>query len=360
MSRRKRTRALLLAAFFVLSVCIAMTLRTKQTVPTPYYDTQLAAAAQLEQCFQAVRGYKEARAIPLAPEDVHQTGLIGAEYTLITTTIGALEAKRTTASPDMGALCVRLLYEAGVRAGDTVGAGMSGSFPALNLALICACESMGVQLICIPSIGASTYGANQPELTFPEMMWQLQRDGIIATKAQFVTVGGDYDVGAGMDETLLKQVKNSLAQKGLTLVEQPDFQANLRMREAIYRENNIVCFVAVGGNVTSLGRGESGISLGQGVLSAAHAPKLDEDSGLVQRYLAQGMSVIHLLNIKKLVAEYGMPYDPPVFGAAGESAVYYHTTYAKAWLLVALTFSALALASCKVFAILHAKQNMIT
>ena len=36
-----------------------------------------------------------------------------------------------TFPPDMAALCVRMLYEAGVRPGDTVGAGFSGSFPGM-------------------------------------------------------------------------------------------------------------------------------------------------------------------------------------------------------------------------------------
>ena len=72
---------------------------------------------------------EEELGIPLSELDYHQTGMIGESYTGITTTLGAIEAKRTTAWPEMGALCVRLLHEAGVRSGDTVGAGFSGSSP---------------------------------------------------------------------------------------------------------------------------------------------------------------------------------------------------------------------------------------
>ena len=49
-----------------------------------------------------------------------------------------------------------------------------------------------------------------------------------------------------------------------------------------------------------MGEGESGISLGQGVLHPLRSPQLDESSGLVQRYLAQGVPVINLLNINGL------------------------------------------------------------
>ena len=130
--RKKKERRLLrllcvAAALLVLTAAGAQF--TAKTGPTPYYETQLEAARRLEACFAAVRGYREELGIPMSEDDLHQTGMIGLPYTGITTTQGALEAKRTTAWPDMAALCVRMLYEAGVRPGDTVGAGFSGSFP---------------------------------------------------------------------------------------------------------------------------------------------------------------------------------------------------------------------------------------
>lgn len=54
--------------------------------------------------------------------------MIGDEYTPITTSLGSEEAKRTTANPDMAALLVQMLTEAGVKSGDTIGAGLFG-FP---------------------------------------------------------------------------------------------------------------------------------------------------------------------------------------------------------------------------------------
>ena len=61
----------------------------------------------------------------------------------------------------MGALLVQMLTEAGVKSGDTIGAGFSGSFPTLNLAVLAAGEAMNVKVIYIASMGASTFGANQ-------------------------------------------------------------------------------------------------------------------------------------------------------------------------------------------------------
>ena len=150
---------------------------------------------------------EEELGIPLSELDYHQTGMIGESYTGITTTLGAIEAKRTTAWPEMGALCVRLLHEAGVRSGDTVGAGFSGSFPAMDLAVIAACQVMGVELIYISSVGASTYGANHPALTFPEMAHRLGEDGLLETDSAAVTLGGGGDVGGGMDPACAEEIR---------------------------------------------------------------------------------------------------------------------------------------------------------
>lgn len=139
MSRAKRERkllALLLACALLAWGTAALAAGQGRRTETGYAAVQLAAADLLEDCFRQVRTYKEELGIPLSELDYHQTGMIGESYTGITTTLGAIEAKRTTAWPEMGALCVRLLHEAGVRSGDTVGAGFSGSFPAMDLAVL--------------------------------------------------------------------------------------------------------------------------------------------------------------------------------------------------------------------------------
>ena len=188
-----------------------------QRAETSYVMEQRQAAELLTRCFSAVRGYKEELHIPMSQEDYHQTGMIGPYYTGITTTLGAIEAKRTTAWPDMGALCVRLLYEAGVRPGDRVAAGFSGSFPAMNLAVMAACQSMKVEVIPISSVGASTYGATDPELTFPEMLHRLVQDGVLTTDSAAVTLGGDNDTGDGMLPEQKMEILERLEQAGLVI-----------------------------------------------------------------------------------------------------------------------------------------------
>ena len=63
---------------------------------------------------------------------------------------------------------------------------------------------------------------------------------------------------------------------------------------------------------------------------------MDDNSGLVQRYLSRGVAAINLLNIKKIVAEYGLAFDPEQWPERGTSAVYYTYDYPKLSLFAGL------------------------
>lgn len=326
MIRRKRL-ALAGAVLWLIAGIVLTAAGAAQARPADY-ETKLAAAHLMQSWMDAVKGYKAEDGLPMPPEDIHQTGMIGEAYTFITTTHGAIEAKRTTANPDMAALLVRLLDEAGIGPGDTVGAGFSGSFPAMNLAVLAACQTLGVRCVYIASVGASTYGANQPECTFPDMVYRLHQDGLLEQLPVLVTPGGVDDCGLDMDEGLREQVLARVAGYGMEIMREPDFEKNLQARMELYqREGPIQCFIGVGGNLTTTGLGEQDV--GYGLIPGGRIRAADKNSGLVQRYNVQGIPVIHLLNIKQLAADYGLPYDPETLPALGESQVYYTTSYPR-------------------------------
>lgn len=327
---RRVTRRALVLALALLLLSGALTNALVRRVPVERYDTCVAAAQQLARCMARVKEYKDALGIPLSDEDWHESGMIGEDYTLITTTLGAIEAKRTTANPDMAALCVRLLEEAGVQPGDTVGAGFSGSFPAMDLAVLCACDALGVKIVYIASAGASTYGANQPELTFPDMVCRLAQEGYLSQMPAALSMGGDFDCGEEMFPEAREEVRARLERYGVPFLSERDYQKNLALREDIYtREGPIVCFIGVGGNVTTMGL--DGDRMDWGVSAPGKVKSTNEKSGLLERYNAAGLPVIYLLNIKKLVSEYGLAYDPQTLPPIGESAVYYRDSY-PAWI----------------------------
>lgn len=309
------------------ALCLTLQLGTEQRAPL--WSEKMAAAQTMERCMEQVREYQAALGIAPTPEDLHQTGLLGPRYTEITTTLGPQEAKRTTADPQMAALAVQLLWEAGVSPGDCVGAAFSGSFPALNLAVLSACAAMDVDVVYIDSVGASTYGATWPQLTFPEIAFRLVEDGLLPTHAAAYSLGGDGDLGLNMDPAAVSEIQARMAQTHISCLYEADYQTNLSKRMEIYdQEGPISCFIGVGGNQTTGGLGED--SLGWGVLTGLDRELPGPDSGLIQRYGAQGLPVIHLLNIKQLVADYGLPYDPEAPIPIGEGPLFLPVQY-PAW-----------------------------
>ncbi len=314
---------------------------------------QMAAAARLhEQAASLIRAEKARRGVALADEDTLGIGLLGYDFTAIMTTTAGLEEKRTSQLPDFAALCVRYFTEAGLQAGDPVGANFSGSYPGLNLAALCAAEVMGLDLRYSASVGSSKYGANNPEYTFPEMAKTLYDAGLISRLPVLVTMGGGGDMGYNMmayileedeDIAAVESCKQRLADAGMAPAQIDSFEQDIALHEELYGE--IKAFVNAGGNGLGLGHNDNTVmlSLGSGLLKQQPL-EITEDSGLTERYLAQGIPTIHLLNVRALCKESGIPFDPETVPAIGTAAMYFGSGLpvpaAVAWVLLALGGSA--------------------
>lgn len=122
----------------IMCASTAFTLTSPKETVSPYYDTMKEAALLAQRAMQAVRQYKVDHGIPISEEDILDTGMLGDRYTSITTTVGVLEAKRTTFNPNWAAVIVNMFAEAGLKEGDQVGMVFSGSFPALNICAMAA------------------------------------------------------------------------------------------------------------------------------------------------------------------------------------------------------------------------------
>lgn len=315
-------------------------------VRVPYADEMQEAAVLHRRVVAAVKEERLQRGYALVPEDTLQLGLMGEHITSITTSLGAMEAKRTAQIPDFAALCVRLFREAGLKAGDRVGACFSGSFPGLDLAVLCAAQVMDLDIIYFCTLGASNYGANLPGYVMPEMVQTAMRAGLLSVMPSTVSMGGSGDRGSNMQGYALEETEEidemiaRLEREGIPLSAYPDFTENITVHMDLL--GDIKAFVNVGGNILGLGNEDVSLGYGQGLLKPAD-PVIKDSSGLVERYLSRNVPVIHLLNIKQLCAETGVPYDPVSIPADGTSAVYYSRSYSRPALIAAGAAAVLAL-----------------
>lgn len=335
----------------LLGVCASQVLAVRQ--PVPEAPGMRAAAARMADCLMAVRQEKERLGIPVDRSlDWHGSGLIGDSISPITTTLGHLPSKRTGANPDMAALCVLLLKEAGLQAGDRVGAVLSGSFPGLCMALVTACEALDLELVYSLSVGASSYGANQVAFPAPAMMQLLAAQGLVATPPALITPGGHQDSGSNMSGWAFPEEAaaiNALYQ-GMDIRFPGSYHDSITMRQALF--GRIACFVSIGGHDAAMGLDEKGYRLGQGLLNGPVGP-LHRGSGLLVRYLAQGIPGISLVNLRQVCAAYNLPFDPETLPEIGQSALYFREERP--------VFPAiLALFACTALLIVHKLRNRPT
>jgi len=115
---------------------------------------------------EATRQYRIKNVGPIDPEvDPANSGMIGLLLSPITSKTGFLPAKQTTVNPNWAAVMVAMFKEVGAKEGDVIAMGFSASFPAINLATLVAAETLRLNVIAINSVGASTWGANIPDLS---------------------------------------------------------------------------------------------------------------------------------------------------------------------------------------------------
>lgn len=330
--------ALLAASVFVM-------LASRAPVEKDIAPQMREASARTAAAFAAIRAERIARDLPIdLSDDPNDTGLIGWPYSPITTTLGALESKRSTCNPNVAAMIVEMFDALDLGEGDAIAINLSSSFPALNVAVLCAAETLGIRYTAIFSVGASTYGANIPAFTYGDMERVLTEGGMLRQGSDCFSIGGQDDMGLEMADDIKAEIIGRLEGLGYAHFTCASLDEAIAKRAAYYDANGpIRCFVNVGGNDVSFGKGSGMQSANGGILTSM--PAGEGGNGLIQYYLRQGVPVIHLLNMKDLLPAYGLAYDPIPLPAVGEGDVYV-TQRRNPWVyygLVAVDLLALAL-----------------
>ncbi|MBC8367503.1 poly-gamma-glutamate system protein, partial [bacterium] len=194
---RRRTVLLGLAAGAILLQWVLE--ETRKPVRQRDYEIKLEAAEKADEAFASIRRFCDLEdAVTDLANDPSCTGLIGPETSLITNSFGNLESKLTTLNPNMAAYVVELFKQAGLREGDMVAVAVSGSFPGMNIALYSAMEVMGLRPVITCSVGASNWGATDPDFTWLDMERLFESEGIFRFRSVGASHGGGDDMGRGL------------------------------------------------------------------------------------------------------------------------------------------------------------------
>jgi len=272
-----------------------------------HIDKMYRASLIMEKFINLLR---EKRADSIDPIfDPNKTGLIGEEFTELTTTIGNLEAKRTATNPDLAALICYLLIDIGVKEGDCVAVGASGSFPGLIVATLSACRSIGAKPMVICSIGSSQWGANQIDFTVLDLFYYLMEDGF--EKPLLFSYGGSDNTGRDFPEELRELLKKKAEKYGFQIYEGRSFEEDVQRFYDVYMTNcdDLAAFVNIGGSIINIGRSVDNALL-SGVVKDKESVSRD---GIIGLMVSEGVPVLTLLNLRKIAIEYNLPWDPIPF-----------------------------------------------
>jgi len=266
-----------------------------------------------------------------SPASTRHTGVLGIEWSEITTTLGSEEAKELSTNPLFASLVFRYLVDAGIDSNTTVGVALSGSFPGLAVSTLAALQMLCANAVIISSIGASSYGANRPELTWLDMENILSRKAGLQYHSAMVTLGGEGDSGAGLfdngEELLLKAANRNNAR----LFIPSSYRAAIDRRMEMYDSTHISLLINIGGNHALMGNCPHGESIPFGFhrqLSSCY----DNERGVIIRLAEHGIPVLHLLHIRAIASQYQISSPNPAF----EGGVFTRTVYQKPLVLLTL------------------------
>jgi poly-gamma-glutamate system protein len=331
-SRSDRRRKLILVGLAVLALGFQAALElTRKPVRQRDYELKLEAARRAELAFAAVRRHRlmDGAVLDLV-NDPAGTGLIGPEFSLITNAQGVLGSKLTTLNPNWAGVIVDYLRRCGLGPGDPVAVALSGSFPGLNISVFAALETLELAPVVITSVGASMWGANDPDFTWLDMERLFAEENIFHIRSAAASYGGGDDMGQGLSPEGRESLRTAIERNGVPLLTSTNIEEAITRRMSFYvealRGRRAKAFINVGGGVASLGTSRNKVLLPEGLsfdLGTHNYPR----KGTMVLMAERGIPVIHLLNMEDLAREVGLPVSPDYHPQPGEGEIFVRESY---------------------------------
>ncbi|MFV9924554.1 MAG: poly-gamma-glutamate system protein [Francisella endosymbiont of Hyalomma scupense] len=351
-----------LSTFMIISLYIV---EKNLVVETKGYTQKLAAAELADDAFALTQRFFMSKGyLCKTMGDVSCTGLIGLSMTEITTDSGDLYAKRSSVNPNMAAIFVEWLSELDLKEGDTVAVQATGSYPALDTAMLAAIKTLKLKPLIIFSAGASQFGANRPGFTWPDIYHNLVEKGIFDYDILGITLGGSHDNGYGMTPGAILKLNDAIKRNGYKVINIPyedatntSIATRIKMyKEATGADDKIKAYINVGGNMASIGLKQPQIkssdvdikdnkkskkpstsnadesiiklpSFPTGVTKSL-PPEYKTVNSVAVDFLKEGVPVINVRDINSsIIKKYGMVYNPSSVTPPGHGAVFAQKKY---------------------------------
>ena len=331
---QKTSTLVILSAIALVSFVVSINSTTIDISPS--YDMKIKAANLMKESMAELKNVRMEAGVFIDDEnDPNETGLVGSPFSLITTDEGDLDAKLTTLDPNFSAGMVELMLRMNLQKGDTVAILLTGSMPGANIAVLTAANAMGLIPMVITSVGASQWGANHADFTWLDMESILFNKGLINSRSVAASVGGRNDMGRLLSPAGREIIISNIENYNIPLIRKNRLAENIdeRMKlfESFNKITNYSAMINVGGGVASLGTSFNSKLLPAGIINRSDVVNISIRDGGIEGVLAKfakkNVPVLHVLNIKSLTEQLGMPFAPIPIPEVGSGVLYAEEKY---------------------------------
>ncbi len=304
------------------------------------YELKIASAEKMENALNVLKKY--GRKYPFLSRDPFDTRLVflNTETSPLLTDIGKYEAKSTVLKPNFSALIIDQFSKSGLNKGDTIAVSMTGSMPGANIAVLMACEAMELEYILISSLGASSWGATDMNLSWPKMEKILYDNNLISKVSDKYTYGGGADYlkrgtryrkiyggeskRVSIDSLMIsvypnKTIDDLFILHGLSNDEVLNDSTGTILKTSINRrisfyekscpDGSLSCFdayVNIGGGVASFGyKGKNKLKDNFGYVKASDVldvlPPFEKRNSVMAKFAESNIPLINITEIEKLI-----------------------------------------------------------
>jgi poly-gamma-glutamate system protein len=312
--------------------------KTQTPRKAEYYDEKVQAAQLSAKAQETIKQEINRRGLVIdVRNDPNLTGLIGPQYSLITTDRSSIRDKLIATNPNLAAELVALLHRAQVGQGDPVAVMFTGSLPGANIAVLAACKIVGAKPVIITSVGSSSYGANYEDFTWLDMEDVLAKNGLWDYKSIAASLGGSDDQGRGLSPEGRTLLENAIKRNNIEYIssaeektEASTLDLNIKKRIKIFdRERNDLKYKAVinvGGGLAAVGSTQNARLIPPG-FSASLKGRVFPAKGALNILAERRIPVIHLLDMTTFAEKHGLPTEIAPQPEIGKGSVFVREQY---------------------------------
>ncbi len=279
------------------------------TIKADYHDQKVEAAQLMVSYIDTLRAEQQKLGIPFDPiNDPNQTGLIGAARTTITTDRGLLSEKQAAINPNLAAVFVEEFSRQGLKPGDSVAISITGSNPAVNLALYAAITVLKLEPTIVVSLSSASYGANLEEYTWLDIESILRQKGLLDFGCSHASLGGKDDLGEGLSESGINALSDAMSRNQVRPIIGNSFEENIQARQNAYNSQlpagkRYGLFVNVGRGLASVGSIPNANQIREG-MNPKLAEELFEPEGVMMIMAREGVPVFSMQHPRRWIRRY--------------------------------------------------------